>query len=141
MAEVSVKLTALPRDDGQLLGDRRKCNTILLATELLELHRELALLDLVARERLELAREPELEADPDEPLRRVVLVPLDRIAVIHRELVVEVVVALADGHERGDEVVLRRVLVVERRLAEPVRERVDTERGLKTRRVNKVCGA
>lgn len=33
------------------------------------------------------------------------------------------------------------VLVVERRLTEPVRERVDAERGLKARRVNKVHSA
>ena len=70
----------------------------------------------------------ELGCDPDEPLGRVVLVPLDRVAEVHRELVVEVVVALADRRERGDEVVARGVLVVERRLAEPVRERVDAER-------------
>ena len=39
-------------------------------------------------------------------------------------------VALADGAERGDEVVLGRVLIVERRLSEPVGERVDAEGGL-----------
>ena len=45
-------------------------------------------------------------------------------------------VALAGGHERGDEVVLRRVFVVERRLTEPVRKGVDTKRRLKARRVS-----
>ena len=38
-----------------------------------------------------------------------------------------VVVALADGDERGEDVVARRVLAVERRVTEPVRQRVDAE--------------
>ena len=80
-----------------------------------------------------MARQPDLLAHIYEPLGRVVLVPPDRVTVVHRELVVEVVVALADGSKRGDEVVARRVLVVERSLAEPVRERVHAERRLKSR--------
>mgnify|MGYP001560695396 FL=1 len=43
----------------------------------------------------------------------------------------EVVVALADGNECGDEVVLGSVLVVKGCLSEPVGERVDAERGLR----------
>jgi len=49
------------------------------------------------------------EADPaaggDEPFRGVVLVPLEGVAVVHRELVVEVVVPFAHGEEGGEEVV------------------------------------
>ena len=111
----------------------RPLQTILLLPQPLQLHRKLPLLDLIIREDLEMAREADLLAGPDEPLGRVVLVPLDCVAVVHRELVVEVVVALADGDERGDEVVARGVLVVERRVAEPVRERVDAECGLVSR--------
>ena len=62
-------------------------------------------------------RQPELLAHPDEPLGGIVLVPLDRVAVVHGELVVEVVVPFADGDEGGDEVVARGVLVVERGFA------------------------
>ena len=97
---------------------------------LLELHGQLALLDLVVRERLELRREANELASLDEPLGRVVLEPLDRVAVVRGELVVEVVVALADGDQCGDEVIARGVLVVERRLSEPVGKRVNAERGL-----------
>ena len=43
-----------------------------------------------------MGRQSQLATTPNEPLRRVVLVPLDRVSVVHRELVVEVVVALAD---------------------------------------------
>ena len=39
------------------------------------------------------------------------------LTVVHGELVVEVVVALADGHKCGDPVVTRRVLVIEGRLS------------------------
>ena len=111
---------------------RRPRDSILLGAETLQLHRKLALLDLVVGERLEVRREAELAAHPDEPLRRVVLVPLDRVTVVHGELVVEVVVALANGAERGDHVVARSVLVIERSLSEPVRERVHAESGLQT---------
>ena len=67
----------------------------------------------------------------DEPFGGVVLVPLDGVSEIHRELVVEVVVAFADGAESGKEVVTRGVLVVKGFVTEPVGERVDTERGLR----------
>lgn len=124
-------LTGMPGDDGEIVAVARPLERVLRAAQLLELHRELALLHLVVREHLEVAREPDLLRGPDEPLCRVVLVPAYGVPVVHRELVVEVVVALADGDERGDEVVPRRVLVVERRLAQPVRERVHAERRLR----------
>ena len=93
----------------------------------LELHGQLALLHLILGERLQVGRETELEADPNKPLRRVVLVPFDRIAVVHRELVMEVVVSFAIRDECGDHVVTRGVLVVKRCLPEPVGEGVDAE--------------
>ena len=74
-----------------------------------------------------MAGETEPRANGDKPLGRVVLVPLDGIAVVHRELVVEIVVALADRAQRGDHMVARGVLVVERSIAQPVREGVDAE--------------
>jgi hypothetical protein len=58
------------------------------------------------------------------------LVPPERAAVVHGELVVEVVVALAHREDGGHEVVPRRVSVVVVRPAEPVREGVDAERAL-----------
>ena len=69
-------------------------------------------------------------AKRDKPFRRVILIPLDGIPVIHRELVVEVVVTLADGHKRSDEMVARSVLVIKRRLAKVMSKRVDTERAV-----------
>ena len=74
-----------------------------------------------------MASETELLHDPDEPLSRVILVPLDGVTVVHGELVVEVVVTLADGAERGDHVVARGVLVVEGGLTKPVGKGVDAE--------------
>ena len=69
-------------------------------------------------------------AKRDEPFRRVILIPLDGIPVIHRELVVEVVVTLADGHKRSDEMIARSVVVIKRRLAKVMSKRVDTERAV-----------
>jgi hypothetical protein len=63
----------------------------------------------------------------NEPLGWVVLEPLDGVSEIHRELVVEVVVAFTDGTEGSEEVVAGSVLVIERLVSEPMSERVDTE--------------
>ena len=71
----------------------------MLSAKTLQLHREFALLDLVVGEGLEVRREAELAAHPDEPLRGIVLVPLDGVPEVHRELVVEVMVAFTNGNE------------------------------------------
>ena len=94
------------------------------------MHRQLTLADFVIGEGLQVACEAELLHNPDEPLGRVILVPLDGVTVVHGELVVEVVVSLANSDQSSDEVVLWRVLVVERTLTEPVREGVHAEGGL-----------
>ena len=72
-------------------------------------------------------REPKERACRDEPLGGVVLVPLYGISVVHGKLVMEIVVPLAKGQEGGEEVITRGVLVIERRLPEPVGEGVDAE--------------
>ena len=74
-----------------------------------------------------MASKAELLHNPDEPLGRVILVPLDGVTVVHGELVVEVVVTFTDSDESSDHVVARSVLVIEGSLAEPVSERVDAE--------------
>lgn len=74
--------------------------------------------------------ESEFLAGGDEPFRRVVLVPLDGVAVVHGELMVEVVVPFTDSDEGGEDVVAGSVLVIEGGIAEPVSERVDAEGGL-----------
>ena len=69
----------------------------------------------------------QLLARPDKPLCRVILVPSDRVAVIHGKLVMEIVVAFPDGNQCRDQVVARCVFVVKWCLSQPVRERVDAE--------------
>ncbi len=123
-------LEVVPADDREVVAGLRPLEDLSFLLKLLKLHRILALLDLVVREPLEMRSEAKAGHDPDEPLRRVILEPLDRIAEVHRELVVEVMVALADGAERGDEMVARSMLVVERLVPEPVGERVDAKGGV-----------
>ena len=132
--DAQIGLTALPADDRQFVHIGRERELLLCLAKTLELHSELALADLVFGEDLEVARETGLLHRRDEPLRRVVLVPLDCIAVVHGELVVEVMVTLADRAQRRDDMVARGVLVVEGCLAQPVRKRVNTEGGLYARR-------
>ena len=95
------------------------------------------LFNLVVAECLEIVgqrgheqRDADLAQGEDEPLCRIVLVPDDGVAVVAGELVVEVVVAFAEGDEGGKDVVARRAAVVKRLLADPVRETVHAERGL-----------
>lgn len=60
--------------------------------------------------------------DPDEPLGRVILVPFDSVPIVHGELVVEVMIALANGNKSGDDVIAGCMLVVEWCLAKPMGE-------------------
>jgi len=115
---------------GQLLERHAPVEGGALAVDLLLELLDAALLDLVGTELLQVVGKAELLPGPDAPLGRVVLEPLDGIAVVAGELVVEVVVALSEGDERRDDVVAGRVAVVEGLVTEPVSERVDAEGGL-----------
>ena len=89
-----------------------------------------AFFDFVLLELFEVVGEAELLPDPDGPFGWVVLMPFDGVAVVGGKLVVEVVVAFAEGDEGGDDVVAGGVAVVEWLVAEPVGEGVDAEGGL-----------
>jgi hypothetical protein len=130
LAVLGVLDEVVPADDGELLEGRAPVELGALLVELLLHLLDAALLDLVGAELLEVVGETEVLPEGDGPLGRVVLVPFDGVAVVRGELVVEVVVALAEGDERGDDVVAGRVAVVKGLLAEPVGERVDAEGGL-----------
>jgi hypothetical protein len=126
----SLLLVASPVDNGKcLLG--RPLNLLLHLTQLFQLHGETTLADFIVGELLQVRGETKLGGGPDEPLGRVILVPLDGVTEVHRELMVEVVVALSNGDESGDDMITGRVLVIERAFAEPVRKRVDAECGLR----------
>lgn len=128
------KRTSVPCDDWHILDVRWPAKRILIATELLQLHRQLPFLDLVVGENLQVASKTEKGARSDEPLRRVVLVPLDGIPVVHRELVMKIVVTFTDSDEGSDDMIAGRVLVVKGSVTEPMRERVHTESRLHYRR-------
>jgi len=117
----------IPCEDGKVVRRFRPLDLFGSSLDLLHLHGELTGLDLVVGESLELRSETELVASEDEPLGGVVLVPLDGVAEVLGELVVEVVVTFSYGNESGNPVVLGRVLVVEGSVSEPVGERVDAE--------------
>lgn len=85
-------LEGLPSDDGEVVRGGWPLEVVLRAAEALELHGELTLADFVIGEDLEMRSEADAAVGPDEPLSGVVLPPLDSVAVVHRELVVEVVV-------------------------------------------------
>jgi hypothetical protein len=72
-------------------------------------------------------RKANLLAHPDEPFGGIVLIPSDGITIVHGELVVEVVITFANGHEGSDKMVLGRMFIIERRLPKPMCKRVNTE--------------
>jgi len=120
----------VPLHNGERLKRSSPVELSTLAVNLLLELLNATLLDLVGTELLEVVGEAELLPGPDGPLGRVVLVPLDGVTVIGGELVVEVVVALTESDDGGDDVITGRVAVVERLVTEPVGKGVDTEGGL-----------
>jgi len=74
-----------------------------------------------------MASKPKLLCRPYKPFGRIVLIPLDSIAIVHWELVMKVVVPFTNCHESSSEVVSRSMFVIERRLSEPVSKRVDAK--------------
>jgi hypothetical protein len=120
----------IPLNDRKLLKRNTPVELGALLVDLLLELLNTALFDLVGTELLEVGGETELAPQPDGPLGRVILVPLDSVTVVGGELVVEVVVALTESDERSDDVVPGAVAVVKGLVAEPVGKRVDAEGGL-----------
>mmetsp|Transcript_26683 Transcript_26683/g.45979 ORF Transcript_26683/g.45979 Transcript_26683/m.45979 type:complete len:418 (+) Transcript_26683:623-1876(+) len=120
----------LPGHDGELFDLLRPSEVLLEAVEALLFHLDDALLHLVLGEDDAVVDEAEEGAERDQPLGRVVLVEPDGVAKVLGKLVVEIVVALAQGQQRRDERVPRRVLVGEGGGAKGVREGVDEEGGV-----------
>ena len=101
----------------------------LLVNLLLELLNT-ALFDFVGSELFEVISETELLGDPDGPLGWVILPPLDSIAVVGWELVMEVMISFSKSDEGSDNVVSWRVSVVKWLVAKPMGKRIDAEGGL-----------
>jgi len=120
----------VPLHDGEVVERNTPVESGTLLVELLLELLNTALLDLVGAELLEIVGEAESLPGPDVPLGGVVLVPFDGVAVVGRKLVVKVVITLAESDKSSDDVIARRVTIVERLVTEPVSERVDAEGGL-----------
>ena len=78
---------------------------VVKGTEQGRLTGELALLHPVLQGGAKVGGKADELAGHNEPFCGGVLVPLDGVAIVHGEWVVEVMVALADGDQRGDKVV------------------------------------
>jgi len=120
-------LVATPRNNRKLITVRGPTKTFLGLSEAFQLHRELAFSNFIIRETLQLVGQTKYLHSLDEPLGWVVLVPFDGVPVVHRELVVEIMITLSDGDKGSDHVIARCMLVIERSLAKPVSERIDTK--------------
>eukprot|EP00906_Rhabdomonas_costata_P023741 RCo034155 len=117
-----------PAPRGQGAGVAAEVNHLLLQVQRLLLHLPAGLADLIVVGADKVPGHAQLVQHRGGPLRGVVLVPLHSIAVVHRELVVEVVVALAQRQDRRDEGVVRAVRGGELLFPNGVRQAVDEER-------------
>lgn len=98
-----------------------------LLVEFLLLLLEPSFVDFILLELLQVIGQAELLPDPDGPLGGVVLMPLNGVAVVRWELVMEVVVSLAEGDNSSDDMVSWGVTVVKWLVAKPMGKRIDAE--------------
>ena len=85
------------------------------------------LLNLIGSKLFEIVGETELLPHPYGPLGRIILVPLDSIAVVGGEFVVEVVITLTKCDKGSNNMVPGRVAVIKRLVTKPMSKRVDAE--------------
>ena len=95
-----------------------------------QFHSQLALSDFAVRENLEVGGETQVRAHRDEPFCRIILIPLDGISIVHRELVMKIVIPFSESNKSSDKMVPRGQFIIERRLPEPVRDGIDAKNRL-----------
>ncbi|KAH3665888.1 hypothetical protein OGAPHI_004077 [Ogataea philodendri] len=100
------------------------------SVDLLLLLLQNSLVNGVLREFLEVEGQADLRHAVNDNLGWVVLVPLQSVSVVRRELVVEVVVAFSESNQSGQDVVSWGSSVVKWLLSNPVSKRVHTESSL-----------
>jgi len=120
----------VPVNDWQLLQRNTPVKCLSLLVKLLLQLLETTLLDLVLLELLKIVCQAKLLPGPDSPFCRVILMPFDSVAVIRRELVVEVVVTFSEGNECSNDVITWGIAVIEGLITEPMCQGVNTESSL-----------
>ncbi|KAI6759232.1 hypothetical protein HG530_009912 [Fusarium avenaceum] len=114
LARLGLGNEVVPVNNRKLLKRDSPVERGTLLVELLLKLLNTALLNLVGAELLQLVGKTKLLPEPDAPLGRVVLPPLNSVA----------------GDKSSDDVITGRVAVIERLVSEPVSKRVDTESSL-----------
>lgn len=122
--------TCFPTNNRQTFCLQRPAQAVLNLLELLQLHGQPSFDDFIARKPLQVVCQTHSGTAGNEPLGWIVLVPKERIAVVHRKLMVEIVVSLAHGEDSRDDVIARSQDVVVGCVSQPVRNGVDTKRTL-----------
>lgn len=89
-----------------------------------------ALFNFVGTELLEVIGETHHLPQADRPLGGIILIPRNSVTVVRGELVMEVVVTLAESDKSGNDVITGGVAIIEGLVTEPMGERVDTEGSL-----------
>lgn len=96
-------------EERKRLNGRTPVESLELVLKTLFSHLEATLFDFIVGEALKIEGKAEDREEPDGPLGRIVSVPVNSVAEIIGELVVEVVVSLAEGEERNPGGVARSV--------------------------------
>ena len=115
----------------ELLNGKSPVESAHLVFKSLLRHLQATLLDFVIGEALKIEGETQNGHNPDGPLGRIVSVPVNAVAEIVGELVVEVVVSLTKGQEGDPGGVTRRMNIREGQITNVVSQRVDAEGRLK----------
>jgi hypothetical protein len=129
-AVLGLVLVVVPFHDWKLLERNTPVEFRSFLVEFLLLLLNTALFDFVGLELFEIKSKAHLLPQPDGPFGGIILMPLDSIAVVGWELVVEVVVSLAESDQGSDDVIPRRVSVVKWLISKPVSKGIDAEGGL-----------
>jgi len=120
-------LERFPGDNRKIIRILGPDEGILLSSQAFQLHGQFAFAHFVIGERLKMGSEPNPLHHSDEPFGGVILIPFDSISEVHRELVMEVMITFTNGHESGDDVVARCMLVIKWRIPKPMSEGIDAE--------------
>ena len=104
-AVLGLILEVVPLHDGQGVERHAPVELGALLVELLLLLLDTTLFDFIAAELLQVIGEAKLLPHPDGPFGGIILMPFNGVAVVGRELVMEVVVAFTEGDECGDHMV------------------------------------
>lgn len=120
-------LVLIPREHREIFNLGAILQLLLDSHDLLFLHLDFTLRNFVCGESLQVVCQSGEREQLDQPLGRIILVVNNSVAVVLRELVVEVVIAFTHGNKGSNPMVARGMMVIKGILTEVMGQAVDAE--------------